>query len=324
MVFDHIIIDCFNLAYRCFDESKPKNEIARKMIYFIEVECKKHKTDSTVFHFLYDPIPKENAPLERAYRHNPNSRRYIDDKYKATRKLHWKVIPILRLFMRYYEFRGENYKSYVSYEYEADDYVESLLKTTTGNVALITTDEDWCRYITDKIVMFPGSLDKPFSIASYVEKYGFNPTVASVTLYKAIFGDKSDNIIGIFSNKKIRLISNVQNVTKMMLVYIANEKLTLKEVVKALKYRNIKDLYSSGQKSALEDFIYELHIIESTRDDPFNIILDNIALIESKCKNANDYVHYKEENPRYNKLMEEMLFKQDDKKKPDSRFGVKI
>lgn len=99
---------------------------------------------------------------------------------------------------------------YMHEDYEADDYVEKL--TETGNCLMVTTDMDWARYLeTNRVVMLKEGLstnsDKVFTVNSFVDKFGFKPTISSVTFYKAIYhNDPSDCITGAFHNKKVIVI----------------------------------------------------------------------------------------------------------------------
>jgi hypothetical protein len=66
-------------------------------------------------------------------------------EYKADRKHSPLFIDCLNDYMKYYSCVGEKFKCVYSDDYEADDYVESILtKIEEGKSALLcTTDQDW-------------------------------------------------------------------------------------------------------------------------------------------------------------------------------------
>lgn len=99
---------------------------------------------------------------------------------------------------------------YHDVSYEADDFAEKL--TEEGKCLLVTSDEDFTRYLEkDRVEMLIHGLsineENIFTAEDFEKKYGFKPTIASVTFWKAlVHGDVSDNIVSVFKNPNTKII----------------------------------------------------------------------------------------------------------------------
>lgn len=319
MLFNSVFVDVFNLAYRK-SSSNDCTKIANDFIDFMNTEVKKYLDPNGIVYMLYDPIPKSDLGLSKAFKYSPRIRNEINSSYKKNRESNPNVIAAIKLLRKYYTFRGEKIQTCISNNLEADDFVEQLLTKVNGNVALISTDLDWARYISDRVVLINQGFDNPFTKEEYLKKYGIIPTVATVTLKKAIFGDPSDNIEGIFTNKKF-VSKTAEDSANSMLMYIANENLPFKEVEEHIKNAEFKKLFQIKSKNPLEEFEYELVIADQSVSSPYNQLIDNIRIIKSRCDNINKYISYKNVDEKYNNLMDTVLKRQNGIKK-EIKFGI--
>ena len=205
--YDVILVDSVNFAYRTF---KPKGEtplqLSKKSIYrdsvckFIdsakELEDKYLKSDGQVY-FLFDNYFSK-ADLRTTYMFV--DRKKIDESYKATRKKNTKEFYNSINFLRYYYLIGPSkYHTLRVDGLEADDLVEPLMKKlglfdSDKTALMVTTDEDWTRYLLPNIDWIPDLSVSPENIKGFEDRKGFKPTKNNIILYKSLFGDESDNI----------------------------------------------------------------------------------------------------------------------------------
>lgn len=95
---------------------------------------------------------------------------------------------------------------------EADDLIKTLLEnspnefldTNNAPILLITNDSDWyaCLGYDTKVWWFLNK-DEFYTQENFVNEYGFQPSFSSVAVYKALLGDKADNIDGIIKPKDL-------------------------------------------------------------------------------------------------------------------------
>jgi len=210
--YDYILVDSVNLAYRTFKQKgETPLQLSKKSIYrdsvckFIdtvnELEGKYLKNDGEIY-FLFDNYFSK-ADLRTTYMFA--DRRKIEESYKATRKKNTREFYNSINFLRYYYLIGPaKYHTLRVDGLEADDLVEPMLvklgiKDSDKTVLMITTDEDWTRYLDSNIDWFPDFSQLPETIRGFEDRKGFYPTKNNVILYKSIFGDESDNIKALIS-----------------------------------------------------------------------------------------------------------------------------
>lgn len=319
MLFKYVLIDVFNLAYR---KSSSNNcvQIANDVIDFINIDVKKRLDPDGAVYLLFDPLPKSDLGLSKAFKYSPRIRKEIVGSYKKNRTYNPQVGEAISLLKKFYTFRGDKYKTVISDDLEADDYVEQLIDMLDGNIALISTDSDWCRYISNRVVMINRGFDDPYTKDEYTKEFGIVPTIATVTLKKAIYGDKSDNIESILAGKKFNS-SALEDISDIMLVYIANEDMPFKEVEKHLKEAEFTRLYKIKDRNPLEEFEYELLAVDTSIASPYSMLLDNIRVIKSRCDNVSKYITCAPENKKYNDLMDVTLKRAPGIKK-EIKFGA--
>ena len=159
MLYDYIVIDSANLFYRCLKNNESAEQVVRKMISFTE-DLRQSLKDT--LYIIFDPISEYDLGESKSFKFPSSERKKIDENYKANRQYSSAYYQSIVLYKKYYTYRGDKVKTIYSQEFEADDFVEPLLDMLkkefdekhpdgghTLNIALVTTDYDFSRYITN-------------------------------------------------------------------------------------------------------------------------------------------------------------------------------
>lgn len=206
--YNYIIIDSVNLAYKLFHHKEEfPTQIGNKQIYkksvcdFINfVEDLKSKcllSDGEVF-LLFDNYFSK-ADLKSMFMYS--DRKKLDEAYKSNRSKDNKEFYNSLNFLRYYYLISPSMYHTVRIDgLEADDLVEpvltkyNLFKDTSKRALMVTNDMDWTRYLSSNIDWLPNLGQQPETLVDVSNRYDFPITKNNVILYKALFGDPSDNI----------------------------------------------------------------------------------------------------------------------------------
>jgi hypothetical protein len=224
------------------------------------------------------------------------------------------------LIREFYKYRGPNVISVYGDGYEADDFVESIVKLEAGKkTALFTTDMDWARYLAPKTDLINKGFNNPYTISDFDKDFGYYPTITTVTLYKAFYGDESDNIVGVRHLPKVKFMS-IYDVDDLFMKTLAlyRDK-TLSEFCNDLKSLSTTVVIKKTDKTVFEQFFIALESALGGKILPLTHLFDNIRVIKSRCKDASEYFHSFEENEKANKLIEAVVGFTKDKKQ--FKFG---
>ena len=312
MLYDYIVIDSANLFYRCLGENETAEQVVRKMISFTE-DLRQSLSDT--LYIIFDPISEYDLGESKSFKFPSSERKKIDENYKANRQYSSLYYQSILLYKKFYTYRGDKVKTIYSQEYEADDFVEPLLEMIGPNkkVALVTTDYDWSRYISDDVHMINKGLDKPYSIKDFEEKFLFKPTKASITLYKALYGDESDNIKGSIYLDKTKLVNNIKELCYNYIKEVADTNKSLEDVEKDLKQGYKFDATHIGE-TPLEQLLFAFHM-NSKQVNIINKTILNMSIVRSllEGKDISKYIHSNPEKPEYNSIIRQSIFKVDTK-----------
>ena len=207
MKYDNIIIDVCNLSYKILDDTKKASstivinnkssykEFIASFIRSVDSLVERFGTDSTLVYCLFDNY-KSRLDLQNSFL---NSRRKsISENYKKNRKKQPKEwYNSLNILKYFYEVNEPRYYVAQLQGLEADDLVKPTLSLVKGRSLLITSDLDWCRYLSSNVDWLPSLDEEPLSVEDTTLKLGFKCTENNIILYKALFGDPSDNITGV-------------------------------------------------------------------------------------------------------------------------------
>jgi len=324
VIYDSILLDVFNLAYRKGNSRQNATQdnpikIAGQVISYIESEVKGHLKSDGIIYFLFDPLPeilKTDLGISKNFKYPITTRRTILKTYKANRKYEPKITEALKLIRRYYAFRGENMKTCICRDVEADDFVEGILKFESGKIALYSNDSDWARYITDDIVMIKKDFDKPYTKEDYKKEFGIYPSIASVTFKKAVFGDITDGIESIFDIDKVEYPKDIKEISENALNYIAENNITLEDIDKTDK---TVFLELAKKTDPLSKFFFALGRIQYKNESPYSRMMMNFRVIKSRCDDVRKYIYWKDENKELNDFLDNLIFNK--KKEKSFSFG---
>lgn len=312
MLYDYIVIDSANLFYRCLGKNETAEQVVRKMISFTE-DLRQSLNDT--LYIIFDPISEYDLGESKSFKFPSSERKKIDENYKANRQYSSLYYQSIILYKKFYTYRGDKVKTIYSQEYEADDFVEPLLEMIGPNkkVALVTTDYDFSRYISDDVHMINKGLDKPYSIKDFEEKFLFKPTKASITLYKALYGDESDNIKGSIYLDKTKLVNNIKELCYNYIKEVADMNKSLEDVEKDLKQGYKFDAAHIGE-TPLEQLLFAFHM-NSKQVNIIDKTILNMSIVRSllEGKDISKYIHSNPEKPEYNSIIRQSIFKVDTK-----------
>lgn len=302
MTYRTFIIDMFNLAYKKKSKIADPKQTANNVINFIEEEVKQRLEPNGKIYLTFDPLPKSDLGMEKNFKFSPD-RKEINKDYKSNRVHDEVVLTALKLLRKYYTYRGNEYLTVISNFLEADDYVEGLVNLEEeGMIALISTDMDWARYISDRVHMINNTFDKPYTKQDFFDEKGYFPTIAAITLDKAIFGDKSDCIEPILT-KKNKIYKDSSDFIRALIKEASKTDVSLKDIENVFEYAQSVDLMGKVEKSHIEDII----AIISVSNNAMEAFHNNIRLIKCRCDDVTKYITHHAVNQSYNTLIETTL-----------------
>lgn len=286
----------FDLAYKTFTEdwlSKAKkiclcfdplptnvNEVLSD-----DEPSKDHKTYRQTINEEYKLNRKEQIKVAKSNKQKKTFSLNTFQEKQSSTKLQDLQLKTNTLLLLYKEFIQAKYDGkievYHSQKYEADDYCDQLTKDCLRTI-LVTNDMDWSRYLSRDCSICNKGLSiesNLYTAEDFAKDKGYKPNVTTVTLMKAFFGDKSDNITGSFMLPKIKVYRSVAN--------------KVKEAI--LSYQEHDNLYQArldilGQKNAFEEPLKSL--AETLTDKGYSTIisttLNNVDIIDTLIHNEAD------------------------------------
>jgi len=97
---------------------------------------------------------------------------------------------------------------------EADDVLAWLCFNLVGNCVIVTMDMDFLQLVSEKVIVFLAGKKKIVTLNNFEEIIGVSKNI--FLYYKAIIGDKSDNIRGVYGYGKVKA-------KKLALDYVENK-----------------------------------------------------------------------------------------------------
>ena len=325
-MFSSILIDMFNLFHREKIKCKKNTiELSNHLIDTIENNIRMYQNKDNPIYLLFDPIPLNDLGMDSNYKYQ-TTRQKIDIDYKANRKKQDQyILEVMNLVRKYFSHRGDLYIECLSDKYEADDYVDTIIKDIKSNnkiysIAMYTTDEDWARYLEKDIIIINKSFNEPMTVESFYEKYKFIPTIASIQMFKALFGDPSDNIQGVLLRKQLKRFDFAKKLGFEYVKKLGDTGATMTDVLKEI-HRSKKSSILDVSKEIIDS---EVSLLESIFciDEKYNLVEDlqkNLSLIESKCDDYKKCIVSKPVDEKYNLFVDKILNRT--KEKRPLRFG---
>lgn len=209
MKYRAILIDALNLLYRLREQENEATKVSSKYVYrdlvvrfisYMDALSEEYLAENGEIYFLLDHSPSGHDH-GKSYRNI--GRKAIDSRYKENRQRDTKEFYNTFDLLKYYYLTNKpHFISVQASGYEADDLVKPILQhllPKDSRVLMVTNDYDWTRYLSSTVEWLPKLLQKPATIADYIEDKGYKPSEQSVLIYKAVFGDRSDNIPNLLS-----------------------------------------------------------------------------------------------------------------------------
>lgn len=304
MIYENILVDVFNVYHKCKAtcHSEEIFDICRKVVDTI-TDYKKHLNDNGDIYLLFDPIPKSDLGENRVFRLSYRKEIYKD--YKSNRKYEANDLKALSFLHSYYKFRGEHVKSVMNCQYEADDFVESLVRDLKKKIALVSTDYDWARYVSDDVHLINNTFDAPFTPDEFIEKFNFKPSVLNLTIYKAIFGDSSDRIPKLSTLKKVFYYDDL-DAAAMEMICSFKDTDTLQDILSQIFDYKLTSFMEYDKTTPIQKFAFILNFAEvkAKGSAPAEVFRTNIQLIRCICKDAKPFVRCFKENTAINKALD--------------------
>jgi len=327
MLYNYCAVDCACLFHKCKMNGSVA-DISAKMIDRIEREIRKHLEKDGKLFLLFDPIPQDDLQLDKSFTYIGIRKKILPD-YKANRSYAPFYAAAMQTLRKYYAYRGPSVIEVYSDEYEADDYVAwiidqanaEMFKSGSGPqaVALWSTDQDWARYLIDTsntvVHLISGSFKKPYTRADFKKEFGFNPTAAANALYKGLFGDKSDNIVGAVFMKKAKFVIPIKTMGLEAVKYVSEKEWAQDR----LKLEINKKINGNAEPdNPFDRLIVALRSAEP-RLNAIDKLNNNLSAIFSLCQDPSKFATWNEEKTEMNSIMKAAINKE---KTPfGKRFG---
>ena len=204
MKYHFLALDVFNLVWKLHEKNELAAVVGPKSIYpqlvantieKIKGLKEKYLADGGRVYLLFDYFSP--GPNIRKQFKNFSGRKQISENYKSTRaNAPIEMINSLAILRYYYLAQTEDFVTIQIQNREADDLVSPLLTYLEAGETglLVTNDSDWTRYLSSKIHWLPYLEGEPKTPEDFFEDKGYYPSENSVVLYKALFGDDSDDV----------------------------------------------------------------------------------------------------------------------------------
>jgi hypothetical protein len=310
MQYDHILVDVSNLYFRLKGKCRNSLDITKKLIDYTNNEIKKHLHKEGTLWLLFDALSYSDLGESKAFVHGTERKQILPD-YKMNRVRSEFFLETMELYRKYYFYRGDQVKLVYSDSYEADDYLEPILDRITGNIALISNDHDFCRYLKPGIDLINKNFDIPFTTEDFERIYQFYPSKASVILYLTLFGDKSDCITGVIQVKKAKFTypDGIKMLCLGFLNWVNENNLSIEGIIKMFKTSVYYEIQNKKNKNAFDELYLQLKI-NDLKLPMMETLYKNISIIRSQLegKNIDDLIHSNPENSTTNAVIEQSIF----------------
>lgn len=322
MVFNIAVLDISNIFYRIYTkvvnigqnnkdnilkDTSLKTKIYNEFKHFIFEELiLNHNIEKA--YLLFDPFYTVNDQKDEI-QNLSSLRKQRLSQYKANRKNDNTDLSILKseVFESIISFFIQNkFKDkifvYSSQSLEADDYCEVISNINKEkSIVYITSDLDYSRYLNDKSMILCKGLklddnnENYISYNSFYNKYKFKPSIMSVVIYKAFFGDASDNIEGSLNSKSTVIYRSTANKLIEIINSMVEEDVSLADVKLALADSSSR----VSSKPSLKSF--ELFLEECKSSMTNKSYLDFICTTQNYIDVIDSYIKTENELNLYRK-----------------------
>ncbi len=144
---------------------------------------------------------------------------------------------------------------------EADDYIYWLCDYLDGEKVIVSSDGDLLQLVSDTCDVYNPIVNKVITMGTFEETVGL-PTIDEYIAYKALIGDKSDNIPGLYKvgpkRAKALIAAGIENLTTEQAT-VFNNNIELIDLSCASKYHPeeaeiFKTNYEKASRDVKRDF----------------------------------------------------------------------
>jgi len=209
--YDIVILDALNEAYRCWWPLRASttrlgrdNSIERGFIGGLVALLQRYFGALLVLAWDGRPVKQvEENPTYKVGRAGKHANRPTDWHQRCNRLRE----ALADVFHTVYDPAGE-----------ADQEIARFIKGVTGErVLVVSTDADLLMLLSDHVdVLRPGCTIESYKVADFRQEFGFKPE--NFVLFRALIGDRSDNIRGLFRFPKAvaqSLVASFRNVDQL-------------------------------------------------------------------------------------------------------------
>ncbi len=282
-----MLIDAMHLCYRHYHVMKARKDSYKDDLFvgfyqgiFKSVRFMRKRYPRHDIYFLWDSDNKRRCLINPDYKRKSKTKK-DQDKSEKNRSTLYSLLPELKTMLTY---DGIHHAS--AEGYEADDVAKNLVEwfySTHKEIVLWTGDLDWAQLIMSRVLwMNVGKRNLIYDERSFQREYGFPPE--GIRVYKALTGDKSDNIKGIFGfPKKLakilagrtpsvegffydrRILNDIPDRWKDAIKDNAVELRSNYQLVTLMKIDSIDVVKAVRDKDKFQSYLEKYHIEDETR-----------------------------------------------------------
>lgn len=215
--FDYVIVDAMNIVHKYFwtmrnltDKNGNKTGIYYGILNFVYNIRKKYNNPKIAF--VWDTKANKKKSINKSYKANRTSEKPCG---------FWEQVRELKILLSLY-----NVYQFYAEGYEADDVAGKIVKDKLGNkILLVSSDNDWFELLKYNDVKILKD-NFVWNRKQIEEKYNVN--VSKQTLFKAIVGEKKENVEGIKRIPKDFVRDIIDNENNIESVFLVCDRLSLK------------------------------------------------------------------------------------------------
>jgi hypothetical protein len=165
------------------------------------------------------------------------------------------------------------------------------------------------------IHLINNTFKKPYTKNDFEKEFGFAPTPAANDLYKGLFGDSSDRIVGAVFSKKAKFPVPIKTLGLEAVKYVSKNNLTHEDIEKVM------GLQWFDPKEDLDPLLslFKTFKITEPRIDAVERLKKNLMVIKARCYDASKFASWNEERPKVNAVIESAI--KNEKTPFGKRFG---
>lgn len=190
-----VLLDANNLAYIAYYSlgELSEGEVRTGTVFgFLNIVNQIASRFGTSLIFCFDSKKNLRKKADKEYKANRHKDMTPEDAVEL-RAMQDQITQLRKEVLPQMGFRNIRVKS----GYEADDIIAYFAKKyTSENITIVSTDKDLYQLLTKNVSVYNPKTKKMYTRNNFVDNYGIKPN--KWALVKAIGGDSSDNIKGIW------------------------------------------------------------------------------------------------------------------------------